>query len=259
LKEICHKGLARLVGEYGSSLIEPNALELVVNASVEPDNIDRERFSENFFYGIKYLFNHTIKAKKLSVNYIRKTRDAYAMNSSSWLKNLGIVFHFITDWGTPYHSPTSKSNPFLDITQAGVQLGGEVGIMSKSSSSWRDELWEFVKGALIGGGIFGAIGLILLYFSHNNFESRCDERWKESLSLIREHFRAKLVHSQLPKKINLAFDLFEEKMNKLHQRSEDLPADWIDNCTDVEYADYMSDIAIIMDLACQIVMIHKPF
>ena len=259
MKEICHKGLARLVGEYGSSRIVPNDLELVVKASVEPDNIDKERFSENFFYGIKYLFNHTIKAKKLSVNYIRKARDAYAMNNSSWLKKLGIAFHFITDWGTPHHSLTSKSNPFLDFTQAGAQLGGEVSIMSKSSRNWRDELWEFIKGASIGGGIFAAIALLLLYFSHNNFEYRCDESWKESISLITEHFKAKLVHSQFPMNINLAFDLFEEKMNNLHLRSDNLPANWIDNCTDVEYADYMSDIAIVMNLACQIVMRYKLF
>ena len=259
MKEICHKGLAKLVGNYGSSLIEPDALELIVIASVEPDKIDRERFSENFFYGIKWLSNHTIKARKLAVSYLRKACDDYGKNSKSWLKNLGFAFHFITDWGTPYHSPTSKSNPFLDITEAGAKLGGKIGMMSKPNKSWRDELREFVKGALIGGGIFGSIALLSLYFSHNNFESRCDERWKENFPLIREHFRAKLVHPQLPKKINLALDLFEEKMNNLHQRSENLPADWIDNCTDVEYADYMSDIAIVMDLACQIVLINKHF
>lgn len=259
MKEICHKGLARLVGKYGFSLIEPNALELVVNASVEPDIIDRERFSENFFYGIRWVFNHTIGAKKLAVKFIRKARDAYTMNSISWLKNLGIAFHFIIDWGTPYHSPTSKSNPFLDIAQAGAEFGGKIGIMSKSSNSWRDELREFVKGALIGGGIFGAFGLILLYFSHNNFETRCDERWKENVPLIREHFRAKVGYPKLPEKLNLTLDLFEEKMNNLYQQSENLPAIWIDNCSDVEYADYMSDIAVVMDLACQIVMIEKPF
>ena len=259
MKEICHKGLAKLVGQYGSSLIDPNALEIVVNASVEPDKIDREKFSENFFFGIKWLFNHTIGAKELAVSYLRNACDAYAKKNNSWLKNLGFAFHFITDWGTPYHSPTSKSNPFLDITEVGAKLGGKIGIMSKSNKNWRDELREFVKGALIGGGIFGSIALILLYFSHNNFESRCDELWNENIPLIRKHFRGKLVHPKLPKKINLALDLFEEKMNNLHQRSENLHADWIDNCSNEEYADYMSDISIVMDLACQIVIKNEFF
>lgn len=257
MKEICHKGLARLVGTYGSSQIEPNALEIVINASVEPDQVDRKRFSENFFYGIKWLSNHTIGAKNLAVNYLRKACDAHAINNSSWLRDLGITFHFITDWGTPHHSSTSKSNPVLDLTQAGAQLGGIIGGISKSGASWKDELKGYVKGTLIGGGVFGVIGLIFLYFSHRNFESRCDELWEENSRLVRKYFESKRGQLQLPEQLDLALDLFEEKMNNLYQQSENLPANWIDTCNDIEYAEYMAEIAIVMDLACQIVMMNN--
>ena len=43
MKEICHKELARLVGTHGSSPVEPEALEIMVNATVEPDQIDRKK------------------------------------------------------------------------------------------------------------------------------------------------------------------------------------------------------------------------
>lgn len=254
MKEICHKGLARLVGTYGTFTVEPEVLESIVNASVEPDQIDRRRFSENLFYGIKWLSNHTIKAKNLAVKYLRKAYDARSRNNNSWSRDLGITFHFITDWGTPHHSPTSNSNLVLELTQAGAQLGGSIGVISESGTNFLDTLKGFVKGALLGGGISGGIGLIFLYFSHKYFESRCDERWEENVRLVREHFRAKLGHPQPPEQFNLALDLFEEKMNNLYQQSENLPANWIDTYNDVEYADYMSDIAIVMDLACQIVI-----
>ncbi len=259
MKEICHKGLARLVGTYGSSQIEPNALEIVINASVEPDQIDRKRFSENFFYGIKWLSNHTIRAKELAVKYLRKAYDARAMDNNSWLRVLGISFHFITDWGTPHHSPTSNSNPVLDLTKAGAQLGGNIGVMSKSGTSWKDELKGYVKGTLIGGGVFGVIGLIFLYFSHRNFESRCDELWKENSQLIKKYFEAKRGHEQVPRQLDLAFDLFVEKMNNLNQLREILPLNWIDTYNDEDYAEYMAEIALVMDLACQIVMKNKFF
>ena len=178
LKEICHKELARLVGTYRSSSLEQDALEILVNASVEPDQIDRRRFSENFFYGIKWLFNHTVRAKELAMKYLREAHDALARDNTTWARTLGFEFHFITDWGTPHHSPTSKSNTILELTQAGAQLGGTIGSISESGTGLLDELKGFGKGALIGGGISVGIGLISLYFSHKHFESRCDELWE---------------------------------------------------------------------------------
>ncbi len=257
MKEICHKELARLVGTHGSSPVEPEDLEIMVNATVEPDQIDRKRFSENFFYGIKWLFNHTIGAKKLAVNYIRKASEAHAWDNRSWSRCLGFAFHFIADWATPHHSPTSNSNPILDFTQAGVQLGGTIGGIYESGNSLEDELIGFLKGALIGGGIFGGIGTIFLYFSHRNFESRCDERWEENAQLVTKLFREKVGHQQLPDQYEQALDLFEKKMNNLSQLCENLPAIWINTCDDAEYADYMVEIALVMDCACQIVMMNK--
>ncbi|MHA1251245.1 MAG: hypothetical protein ACTSRP_14745 [Candidatus Helarchaeota archaeon] len=257
MKEIVHKGLTRLVGTYGSSPIESNALEIIINASVEPDQVDRKKFSENLFYGINWLFNHTIGAKKLAIKNLINACNAYAINDISWLKSLGITFHFITDWGTPHHALNSKSNPFLDLTRTGAQLGGKISTISKSSTSWKDELKKYFQGALIGGGISGAIGLFVLYLSHSNFESRCDELWEENIQLIRENFRGRVKHQHVPEQLNLALDLFEEKMNYLRQLSKNLPSNWINTCNSIEYADYMTEIALVMNLACEIVMMNK--
>jgi len=257
LKEISHKGLAELVGTFGSLQMKPIIINILISASVEPDQIDRKRFSENFSYGIIWLINHTIKAKDLAIKYLRKAHNAFMMNNESWIRYLGIAFHFIADWGTPHHSPTSVSNPVLKITKAGVKLGGIIGYRSGSSKKLFDKIKRILKGIIIVGGIAGGIGIIILYLSHKYFEIRCDERWEENLRLIKEYFIAKREEMQLPTQLELAFDHFEEKMNILHKNSEILPVNWIDSCNNREYAEYMSNIAIIMELACQIVTMNN--
>ena len=41
MKEITHKGLARLVGLYGSHAIDSDNLQILESSSVEPDEINR--------------------------------------------------------------------------------------------------------------------------------------------------------------------------------------------------------------------------
>jgi hypothetical protein len=251
LKEICHKGFARLVGTYGALPMEPEALEIIINASMEPDQIDKEIFSKNVFYGAKWLYNHTIGAKELAVNYLRNAYDAHASDESSWLRELGFVFHFITDWATPQHSLNSDSNLLTGLTKTGAQLGGAIGGISEPDKDSSKKL----KGSLIGGGILGLIGLVAQQISHSRFESRCDKRWEKNTQLVTEFFIAKAEkaeNNQLPEQIDLALDLFDKKMNNLRQLCEKLPFFWIDRCDNEEYANYMVEIALVLNFACQI-------
>ena len=254
MKEICHKGFARLVGTYGALPMEPEALEIIINASVEPDQIDKEIFSKNVFYGAKWLYNHTIGAKELAVNYIRNAYDAHASDESSWLRELGFAFHFITDWATPQHS--LNSNLLTGLTKTGAQLGGAIGGISEPDKDSSKEL----KGSLIGGGILGLIGLIALPISHSRFESRCDKRWEKNTQLVTEFFRVKAEkaeNNQLPEQLDLALDLFDKKMNNLRQLCENLSIFWIDRCDNEEYANYMVEIALVLNFACQIITMNN--
>ena len=256
MKEICHKGFARLVGTYGAMPMEPEALEIIINASVEPDQIDKEIFSKNVFYGAKWLYNHTIGAKELAVNYLRNAYDAHASDESSWIRELGFAFHFITDWATPHHSLKSNSNPLIGLTKTGAQLGGAIGGISEPDKDSSKEL----KGSLIGGGILGLIGLIALPISHSRFESRCDKRWEKNTQLVTEFFRVKAEkaeNNQLPEQLDLALDLFDKKMNNLRQLCEKLPFFWIDRCDNVEFANYMVEIALVLNFACQIIRMNN--
>ena len=253
MKDICHKGFARLVGTYGALPMEPEALEIIINASVEPDQIDKEIFSKNVFYGAKWLYNHTMGAKELAVKYLRNAYDANVSNEISWLRELGFAFHFIADWATPQHSINSNSNPLIGLTRTGAQLGGVIGGISDPDKNSSKEL----KGSLIGGGILGLIGLIVLPISHSRFESRCDKRWEKNIQLVTEFFRAKVENNQLPEQLDLALGLFEEKMNNLRQICDKLSIFWIDTCDNVEYANYMVEIALVMNFACQIIMINN--
>ncbi len=257
MKEISHKGLAQMVGTFKTSPIKLETLEIIVNAAVEPDRIDKIRFSEDFFYGIKWLYNHTIGAKDLATKFFNKSYDAYIRNNNSWSKELGLSFHFITDWGTPHHFLTSNSNPVLDLTKAGAKLGGTIGVISEPGTSNLDDLKGFIKGALIGGGVSSGIGLIFLHLAHRNFENRCDERWKENLQLIKEIFKIKAGHQKIPSQLDIVLDHFEEKMNNLSQLRDNLPVNWIDNCSDVKFAEYMVEIALVMDFVFKVVIMKR--
>ena len=49
-------------------------------------------------------------------------------------------------------------------------------------------------------------------------------------------------------------EIFSEMMDELQVKCENLLLDWIINCTDQEFARHMTHIAIVMDVACCIVL-----
>jgi len=269
LKEISHKGLARLVGTYGTYPLEQEVLESIIKASVEPDLINRQRITENFINAltipIEWLLEHGIYAKDLAIYFINEAYEAKKNNDISWSKSLGWAFHFITDWGTPHHSPKSKSNPVIPSAKIGAKTGafaGGIGGLIKGITKPNISFWEVLldvlkgvgTGAVIGAGVGAGAGVIELAFDHNNFEKRCDVLWEENLQSIRDNFRIKVGEQQLPEQSTSALNLLEEKMNSLRQLCENLPTNWIDTCDSDEYLEYMIQIALVMDLANQIVM-----
>lgn len=88
MKELTHKGLARLVGLYGFHSIDSNNLEILVSSSVEPDLINREEIgkgiSKAFMTSIGWLADHTDRAKELSIQNINKAIEAYNFGDPSW-------------------------------------------------------------------------------------------------------------------------------------------------------------------------------
>ncbi|MHA1490694.1 MAG: hypothetical protein ACTSRI_13680 [Promethearchaeota archaeon] len=258
-----------MVGTYGSFPLETEVLESIINASVEPDLINRQRITEDFINAltipIEWLLDHGIYAKELAINFIYEACEAKKNDNRSWSRSLGWVFHYITDWGTPHHSPNSRSTPVITSTKIGVKTGaitGGIGGFIKGITRPNTNFWEIILDILTGGGIgagIGAgtgagVGVIGLAFGHNNFENRCDELWEENIQLINENFRTMVRYQQLPEQLNLALNLFEEKMNSFRQLCENLSENWIDTCGGVEYANYMVEIALVMNLACQIVI-----
>jgi len=269
LKEISHKGLARVVGTYGTYPLEQEGLESIIKASVEPDLINRQRITENFINAltipIEWLIDHGIYAKDLAIHFINEACEAKKNNDRSWSRSLGWAFHFITDWGTPHHSLMSNSNPVIPSAKLGAKTGaisGGIGGFIKGITKPNTSFWEVVldvlkgvgMGAVIGTGAGAGAGVIELAFDHNNFENHCDVLWEEKIQSIRDNFRVKVGEQQLPEQLTSALNLFEEKMNSLRQLCENLPANWIDTCDGDEYSEYMIEIALVMDLACQIVI-----
>lgn len=213
MKEITHKGLARLVGLYGSHAIDSNDLQILESSSVEPDEKNREDLGKGMFEAIMtsigWFADHTAKAKELSIQYINKASEAYNSGDHSWSRWLGWSFHFITDWATPYHSLKSMSRY-----------------------------------------ISGVSGLLKFKVDHDKFEVICEERWQQDEPIIKDNF-IKFKHKRMS---FVDLEIFNEMMDELQVKYENLLLDWIINCTDQEFARYMTDIAIVMDVACCIVL-----
>jgi len=114
LREICHKGLAKLVGAYGSLSMNNEALSELIKASIEPDLEIRKNIEKNLQNIPKvvpilfeWLIEHTIGAKEKAILNLKKAKNTHLKDDSSWIGFLGQTFHYITDWGTPYHAPLS--------------------------------------------------------------------------------------------------------------------------------------------------------
>ncbi len=151
MKNICHKGLAELVGKYSSIPMEDWALEELIKASIEPDEINKQKIAEDIINSliipIEWLVNHTIKAKSIAIRCIMEAYHAKSRNDASWLRYLGWATHYIADWGTPPHSPTSRSNLVPALAGAGAIIGGIIGGIEKSGSDLGEVLIGIAQGA----------------------------------------------------------------------------------------------------------------
>jgi hypothetical protein len=236
LREITHKGLARLVGLYGSYPIDSNNLQILEISSIEPDRLNREEIAKGPLKAIKttveWLVDHTLKAKELSIQYLNETNKAYKIGDPSWIRWLGWCFHFITDWATPYHSPSSKSNPIIQSTSGRFKTAYEN------------------KEGLVAPILDTVSTLIKSKVDHDNFEDICEKRWQQNETLVRKNF----VKLKKNRESNLDLKGFSTMMDNLRVNCENLSADWIITSTNQEFAAYMTEIAKVMDFACCIIM-----
>ena len=236
MKEITHKGLARLVGLYGSYPLDSNNLQILEFSSIEPDRLNREEIAKGplkaIATSIAWLVDHTLKAKELAIQYLNEAIKAYKTGDQSWSRWLGWCFHFITDWATPYHSPLSKSNPILKSTS---------DIFKKAS--------ENEEGLFLP--ILNTVStLIKSRLDHDKFEARCEERWQQNEILVKNNF-IKFKNNRIS---SSDLKVFIEMMDNLRLKCENLSADWIINSTNQEFSSYMTEIAKVMDVACCIVL-----
>ncbi len=263
MKEICHKKLSRLVGIKGTIPISSDHLEELVNASIEPDNLNKKKIAENLFENLsvpfEWLIDHTIRAKTMALQSIRNSHKAKKDGKEEWVRYLGWGFHFITDWATPYHSPTSKSNPVPALTGLGALFGGVLGGLSevskKGKTDKKDILKGVAKGSLLGAGRMGAAGAVKLSIEHTEFESECENRWKSmDLDDFHSPFEKETITLSPSQSWDNKAEIFKNLMKKVRNRANNLPSDWVFKCSDKEFVEYMVAIAKVMDLAVQMVI-----
>jgi hypothetical protein len=92
--------------------------------------------------------------------------------------------------------------------------------------------------------------LIKFKVDHDNFEDICEELWQQNETIIKNNL-IKLKNNRIS---ILDLRVFNEMMDDLRLKCENLPVDWITTCTNQEFASYMTEIAIVMDVACRIVL-----
>lgn len=260
MREVCHKGLAKLVGAYGSVSVKNEDLPELIKASIEPDLENRKNIEENLQNVPKvlpilfeWLVEHTIGAKEKAIINLRKSKNTHHKEDSSWISFLGYSFHFITDWGTLYHSPLSVANPVIPNTIVGTLTMVLLGVFANRKRGSKKMLESAIKWGLVGAGTSGGSNLIKLYLDHKIFEEQCDEYWIKYKSLIRRKFTSqqKIIH--LPKDFEKVIILFDEKMNDLRIRCNMTSPDFILSNDGENFADYMAQIAVVMDFAIQII------
>ncbi len=260
LREICHKGLAKLVGAYGSVPMNNEDLFELIKASIEPDLEKRKNIEKNLQNIPKVvpilfetLVEHTIGAKENAILNLRKAKNAYLKDDSSWISFLGQTFHYITDWGTPYHAPLSVANPVIPNTIFWTLIMGLLGIIVNRKKGSKKMLESAIKWGLIGAGTSGGSSLIKLYLDHELFEEQCDEYWNRYKSSISRKFISQKKVLHLPRNFEEAIMLFDEKMNNLRTICNNTSPDWILSSDGDNFADYMVQIAVVMDFAIQII------
>lgn len=260
LREICHKGLAELVGVYGSIPMKKQDIIDLIEASIEPDRENRKKI-ENNLQNIPnvipilfdWLVEHTVGAKKGATLNLRKAKSTHLKDDSSWISFLGQTLHYITDWGTPYHSPLSVANPVIPNTIFWTLIMALLGIIINGEKSSKKMFKNAIKWGLIGAGTSGGSSLIKLYLDHNIFEEQCDEYWNSYRSSISRKFVSQKKVLHLPRNFEEAIMLFDEQMNNLRTLCNNTSPDWIFSNNGENFADYMVQIAIVMDFAIQII------
>ena len=260
MREICHKGLARLVGVYGSVRVQKKLLPELLNASVEPDLENRQKIegSLEIIYKViptlsKWYYEHTIGAKETAISNLKNAHYALIKGDQAWISFLGHALHFIADWGTPYHSPFSLVDTVIPITvMGGIGIGIFGLIVNLLNES--DEIFEnTTKWGLLGAAASGGISLIYQYFEHKNFEEQCDEYWDSYENIIIQKFTSIKNHFQFPKDFEDAVEIFEKMMNDLRNISKNTVPDWILQNNGYNFSDYMVQIALVMDFAVRII------
>lgn len=245
LREICHRELACLVGRYGACPLDQDNLDVLISSSVEPD---QDKIS------LKKLYDHTINARRLTLRNIKIAIVNRRECGPLWIKYLGWAFHFITDWGTPYHSPISISNPVIWKTLLNTTIGIVSEYINTMENDRKKRILGIAKKALeIGLPTLGT-ELKNLIINHGEFEDFCDNQWIEYKSLIHNKFMLRKVRYRPSMQLGQTFEELNSLMNNLRQYSNNMPSDWTKNCDGSKFADYMVKIANVLDFACQIVM-----
>ena len=257
MKDICHEELSRLVGTSGSAPLKPEVLEIIIKASLEPDQIYRKKILNdlmaNLEVPLEWLINHTIRAKSIAIQCIQEACTAKIEGSREWRQYLGWAFHFIADWGTPHHSPVSKSNPVPLWTSIGAIIGGILGSFGESENLGQT-LASVAKGALIGAGITGSAGALKLAIDHSIFEEECGRlciTYRDSIEGRFNELKEKIDPEQ---HFGTLLRKLEVKLDDLRRFANILEPDWMETCSELEFSRYIVKIAKVMDFACQLVM-----
>ncbi len=235
MREIIHRSLTQLVGLNGSHKIDPKYLQILESSSVQPDEIRREQISKGMLEAIKgsigWVTEHTMKAKELAIENVIKAYEAYNSRDLSWLKFLGWCFHYIADWATPYHSVRLMAKYILDSENDN----------SNEKSQDTDSGWIKLLNKISN--------LLKFKVEHDKFEDICEKRWDEIESVVIEKFIKFKNNSSFSVDINK----FDNLMDELRLKVDDLSADWANRSTPQDFASYITRIAILMDIACRLV------
>ena len=249
-----------MVGVYGSVLVQKKFLTQLVIASVEPDLENRQEIENNLNnlpnvipIISKWLFEHTTGAKELTILNLRKAYNAFLKNHPSWISFLGQALHYITDWGTPYHSSLSLVNLVIPTTVIGGVGMGIFGLIVSWLNGSDEMLKSATKWGLLGAAASCGISLIDIYLKHKRFEEQCDKYWDRYENMIIQKFKSKKKGFQLPKNFEEAIEIFERMMNNLRNICNNTSPDWILLNNGYNFADYMVQIAVVMDFAYQII------
>ena len=84
---------------------------------------------------------------------------------------------------------------------------------------------------------------------HDQFESICEKRWQDIEPIVKEN----IIKFKNNKKFSVNLDSFDKMMDELSLRVENRSVQWANESTNQEFAKYMTQIAILMDLACRLV------